>query len=353
MRAKRLFICACILALSTLTAPLLAQEGGPPNFVKMFRSETFREGQKKAGKTVMRSFWNGKGSNLMTMQLLSEREVREAWNVTDEQHGKIQGAMMGMFTNPELAAEMKEMGELQSSGKVFGDNADPASEKRFVELQSKMVETMMEKLPAEMDKVLTDEQKRKSQEFQLAAMSDIPLVTPDMFKALDLSEDQTKKMEDIRKELEPQFDKLGEELIDAQMKIQDKLFETMEKEGAFAEGPAMFEKMQEIRKRLQAEDPEIKKLNEDIKNRGQHFVAQLKIKMFDVLTDEQWDRLQKIVDNPPDYVKNMIKKMKAQMGGGDGTDVSKNVMEAWKPGEPIPDEYRQQRQKKAFPAKEE
>jgi Ni/Co efflux regulator RcnB len=69
--------------------------------------------------------------------------------------------------------------------------------------------------------------------------------------------------------------------------------------------------------------------------------------MFDVLTDEQWDRMLDLIDNPPDYVKKILRKWK---------EASEKAAEwapgpnSWQPGDPIPEKYRQERQTKGnFP----
>jgi len=70
---------------------------------------------------------------------------------------------------------------------------------------------------------------------------------------------------------------------------------------------------------------------------------QFRIKMFDVLTDEQWLRIQDLVDHPPEYIKVFLKKVKA--------NIEKNARDtgwqpgpgSWQPGDAIPEAYRQER----------
>jgi Ni/Co efflux regulator RcnB len=68
-------------------------------------------------------------------------------------------------------------------------------------------------------------------------------------------------------------------------------------------------------------------------------------KMFDVLTDEQWARLQKLIDNPPEHAKAYAKKLKEQMGESEKTGGAwQPGPNSWRPGDPIPEQYRQQRE---------
>ena len=67
--------------------------------------------------------------------------------------------------------------------------------------------------------------------------------------------------------------------------------------------------------------------------------------MFDVLTDEQWRRLQDLIDNPPAHARVLVQKLREQRGE---TEENKNNIwvpgpGSWRPGDPIPEVYRIQR----------
>ena len=93
-----------------------------------------------------------------------------------------------------------------------------------------------------------------------------------------------------------------------------------------------------------AEDPEYKKIQEEILSQSQAFSEKFKIRMFDVLTDEQWARLLALIDNPPAHAQVLGKRLRerqgenAQTGGGYIPGPG-----AWQPGDPIPAQYRQER----------
>jgi Ni/Co efflux regulator RcnB len=96
---------------------------------------------------------------------------------------------------------------------------------------------------------------------------------------------------------------------------------------------------------------------------GRQLSDDLKIEMFDVLTDEQWDRFQNLVDNPPDYIKKIIAQVSGKFVSAASAPVaSKPSVDgaksdawqpgpgSWQPGDPIPEKYRQERnEKRNFP----
>jgi hypothetical protein len=73
--------------------------------------------------------------------------------------------------------------------------------------------------------------------------------------------------------------------------------------------------------------------------------------MFDVLTDEQMEKLQNLIDHPPDYIKTKIAEMKKMQGKN--IDPIQALLNSWKPGDPIPEEYKKHRNsRKTFPTEE-
>jgi Ni/Co efflux regulator RcnB len=67
------------------------------------------------------------------------------------------------------------------------------------------------------------------------------------------------------------------------------------------------------------------------------------MKMFDVLTDAQWTRLQNLIDNPPHYIKEYLKQQKKYRDEAEKQEVLVPGPDSWQPGDPIPEEYRQER----------
>jgi Spy/CpxP family protein refolding chaperone len=194
----------------------------------------------------------------------------------------------------------------------------------------------------EISELFTPEQKRKIQEFQLAAMSEILLPSPDMFDALDLTEAQKQEMEEIKKSLEPEWEETLEQIVNADMLFQSKLDEYERQLGVARTSVPSQTQMDAIQKYLTTNTESIR-LRKETADKAKSFSTQFYPKMFDVLTDEQWMRLQNLIDNPPEYVKEYLEFQKKFR---DKTEKKEEWMpgpNSWRPGDPIPEQYRQER----------
>ena len=220
--------------------------------------------------------------------------------------------------------------------------------------------------------VLTSEQRQKVNETFLANMVEMPMATPDMFEALNLTDAQKQQMSAIKKELAPDFEQHLESFVNDSSTLQNKVLDELEKQGGLPtpvtiewmdgeEGKRiMEEKMREgvenakvvqektlaVHKKLM-QDPEYKKISEGLFNNSKAFSMKFNTKMFDVLTDEQWKRLQDLIDNPPDYAKAFGKKLKAERAAREQAGTWQPGPDSWRPGDPIPEEYRQKRNERS------
>jgi Spy/CpxP family protein refolding chaperone len=340
---KPQLLSAAVLCLFLLSASAYAQ---PPNFAEMRKSPQVQQTMKTSMKTVMRSFWDGRGANLMAMGFLQDPEMRTALGVSDEQYQSIQNPMARIGEIPEFQKITEEMQTLRDPNDPFMQNADEETQKKFAALQERMMAVVMNSQADVIENTLTPEQKQKLKEAQLSNMGEIPVIAPSMFEALNLTDAQKQQMEKIKKDLEPEFAKNLDSFADNSMIMADKMFDEMEKQGGvnFANSEEAREKLLAIQKKLRA-DPEYKKIEDDMQSQGKAFATQFKTKMFDVLTDEQWARLQKLTDDPPEFAKLVLKKMKEQRGESEkrGAAAWQPGPDSWKPGDAIPEQYRQER----------
>ncbi len=342
----------CVIALAGVVS---AQ--APVDIGKMMRSKSMRQLQQNAAKTALRSFWNGGGSSLMFQQLiLQDADFREGFGISEEQgdqmRQKMTETMQKAFMNdPEFKTLQAQMQKLHDPADPFLENAPEEKQQEFARLQEKITDIAIRRMSEATEGEMTSEQKRKMKEFQISTMSEIPIVSPDMFEALDLSEQQRKQLNEIKKELEPEFERNMDDIIGLQFKAMDKAYDIIEKEGGEISDQKVFqEKLVAALEKVQKEHPEFKELEKSIIEKGRGFSEKLKFKMFDVLTDEQMERMGQLIDNPPDYVGKMLAKMKERRGsGGDGN--WQPGLDSWKPGDPIPEEYKKQRKERRFPSK--
>jgi Ni/Co efflux regulator RcnB len=363
MKAKSLFIAVS----SLLFLPLVGYaQPQMPSAAQMRQSPMIQQAMKSGTKTALRSFWDGRGSNLMLLGLIHDSEMRSTLGISDEKFQEIMGAAApsNILNNPEVQQLMEEMQGIADPSDPLMQNASEETINKFLDMQERIQSLTMSSLLDAIDNALPPEQKQKMQEAQLAIMGEMPIVSPSIFEALHLTDEQKQAMEEIKKGLESEFEKHLETFADGTVVMANKMFEEIDKQGGlenFFGGdpatvqermPAIQEKMQAIQKKL-LENPEYKKVHTELETAGKAFSTKFQTKMFDVLTDEQWKRLQELTDNPPEFAKMLLKKIKEQRGEAEKAEVWAPGPNSWKPGDPIPAQYRQERNTRSrFPRAE-
>ena len=331
----------------------------------MMRSPAMQQSQRNAAKQMMNTFWNGDGSHMLTLNLLQQNnDFREGIGVSQEQTQKFQKAMrdisMSLVDDPTVKPFRDEMEKLTADmpGGPFGEGVSEETQQRFFEIQAdmtmKMMEMMGEKMANFVNENLTPDQMKKVREFQISTMGEIPIISPNMFEALDLSDAQREQLNGIKKELEPEFGKHVDKMIDMQMKHTEKFQDAMmERLDGVTDDEERRRIIESIDREIRQSHPEIQREMDEVMESGKGFANRLKFRMIDVLTDEQMELLAELVDNPPDYVKKIIAQIRKQMGEDDSPGGASGEWRpgpnSWKPGDPIPEEYRQQREERRFP----
>ena len=289
-------------------------------------------------KDRMRLFWSGEGETLLTGSLLEDPDIRSVWGISDEQLQQMKD--MGMeYIQKNIELQMV-------IGKIENDDG---TYEVVVERGGMDEEQSAEVLTYIFDNALTPEQKQKKSEMLTAFMPETPIISLSIFEALDLTEDQKQQMEEIKKELDSEFESVLDEFAGNHMFLLEKVFGELEKQG---EGRAMTERRQQsFVEKLLAEDPEYKAVHDENQFKTKAFSMRYKTRVFDVLTDEQWTRLQELIGNPPELTRVLLKKLKEQRGESETTKPWQPGPGSWQPGDPIPEQYRQERMEKRFPVR--
>jgi Spy/CpxP family protein refolding chaperone len=343
MKTKLLLAISCLLF---FVVTVHAQQDDSPQsdfeiirqMLAQMQSPMVQQAVKVSTKSMFRSFWDGQGTNTMVFGLLQDPEFRTALNVSDEQYQQIQNGFISTINTPEN----QELRRLEQE--AIGRDYDEEIMSRLLELMERSTASMMSTMSDAIDNALTPEQKQKMQEIQLAAMGEMPIISPGIFEILNLTNAQKQQMEDVKKELEPEFEKHLETFVDGMTAISRKEFAEFERLGEYSDGEDIQKRMQTVRKNLM-EDSEFKKIFDEIHSSGKAFAAQFQVKMFDVLTDEQWTRLLDLIDNPPEHARMFIKKMRERRGVSESRRGGgwQPAPDSWQPGDPIPEAYRIQR----------
>jgi Spy/CpxP family protein refolding chaperone len=260
----------------------------------------------------------------------------------DERYQEIIDNSIGVFS--ELQPLIDRRRELTKS--VENLATVPEEIKNELIALHEMIDTpFLEKVCKGIAEMLTAEQKQKFGELQIATMSVNPFYGLSIFEVLDLTDEQRTEMERIKKELEPEFERMLDSFIDATI-ASERIFDAARQELPAELFPEeRTEKVKEIHSRLMRENPEYKKATERILKQGRDFQDRFKVRMFDVLTDEQMAKLVRLVNNPPEVAKRFLAEMKKMIGEQEASGWQPGPG-SWQPGDPIPEGYLQQRQER-------
>ena len=158
------------------------------------------------------------------------------------------------------------------------------------------------------DRRLSDNQKKQLHEVEISLTSILPFVNPGMYNALDLTKKQQHALEGIIKKLEPEYEKIVDDfLASAQAFLGEEV-----------------EEMMKMNIRSKKEYDEIyyssekklfkQKSIQEVFKRGYRFVDQLELEISAILTDVQKQKMENLINNPSDIVKEYIDSFKKEYG---------------------------------------
>ena len=345
-------ICVCVFLWVSLFTPNL-----PAQFVKDWinrnRSETFQKEQNIYEKIRQRLFWNGKGANLIMDLTNDAPEMRRGLGLSDEQWEQLhqaQEAAENDFNNSPLANEYRaEMEKFNIKDDPYLLSISEEAKREYLELQENLFTKLYERRAEAIEKIITLEQRQKIKEFQLATMSVMPYFDGKSFEALGLSESQKEQMRQIHADMSADYEKTLDELVVLDLRRTKLLTDAVEKSG-IETAEEFNEKLRTIAEELEQENPEYKNIPLKMRDKGKEFMDRLKFRMFDVLTDEQLERLSDLLDHPPAHAKKFIETVRKYIGEQEPNRITPGFLDAWQPGDPIPEEYKEHRKAK-FPKK--
>jgi len=344
----------------------------------LMRSPAVMQAQSNAQRQMMNSLWDGNRSMHITLGFLQREDFREGVGISEEQLQRIMQSPHNLLENdPRVRQIREEMMEFQTQNgdPFFGENASEATRRQFVELQMRMETTVqdfiMETTTNAMQQNLAPEQIQRIKEAQISTMSAVPIISPSMFEALDLSDAQKRQLDGIKNEMQPEFEKRVNAMVDMQMTqrtMQKNVQESLERINQITDPDERRRLLENLQATIDRVSPEIHRAMHEVQETGRAFSDALKFRMFDVLTDAQWSRMVDLIDNPPEYIRKMFAERNAvgqQSGqspdsgwvpGADAWQPGGWVpgADAWRPGDTIPEGYRIERNtRRGFPRGEE
>ena len=322
--------------------------------------------QKSGMKQMLGSAWKNDGPNFLVMELLKQDNFREGIGVSVEQMQNIQEAMSGVGStlqdDPRIKPLQDEMSRLMMGhDNPFADDVPAETRMRFLGLQVQM-QTMaqniaMEKLPNAITENLAPDQLKKVGELQISVMSELPFVSPNMFEALDLSGTQKQQLGGIKKEMEPEFEKMVDKMIEGQLKFAEITQNLLAEKLEGVTDPKEREMIQKnITDIVRKSHPDLQRMDAELRESRLRLTEKLKGEMSEILTDAQRKRMRDLIDNPPDYIQKMIAQGQKEIGAGNsmpnmwqpGPDSWQPGPNSWQPGDSVPN-YQQPRNEGRFP----
>jgi len=339
----------------------------PPgvDFIQAQRSYMTQIPMKNNWKTDIRQDWNGQRADSRIFSVMRDPNLRAIWDISDEQYQQLQDVEdnidIARQNDPEYQThreEVQAMLDMMNPDDPFPLNADEETMDKWLEISERGSAWMTNYYSNAIRSILTPEQQQKIQELQLVRMEDIPIVSPYLFEALGLTDEQKQQMEEIQEELETEFESQLEDFVNGQLFLVSMAYDELEKLGV-KDIDGMMEEWDTVISVL-AENPEYKQVMDEAQSRSKQFSTQFRTRLYEVLTDEQWIRLQDLINNPPEHILAFRKAFRLS-GGDEETaemtdkpDVWVPGPNSWRPGDPIPEEYRIERNRRSrFPRGEE
>jgi len=354
MKSKLFLTVSCLLLFATLGQAQQEEQSATPSPEEIARLQALQTSFGKSFlESLVRQHWdNHQGLNHELQQAFCDPDIRAAWGISEEQRRQIDAhaaskiehineSMSGSITFS--AVKNEETGDINFTMALTDTNVTPEEMQSIAE---KIMELTANVQLDAMNSTLTSEQWQKMNESLLANIGEMPIISPNMFVALDLTDAQKEQMEQIKKVLEPEFEKTLENWVNGELTLMEKMVEALKKEERTPRPSAT-----KLRQELMVKDPEFKRIYEENQSKGKAFSTKFKTQMFDVLTDEQWARLQKLIDNPPEHALVFRKHLKKQRGETEESEANEKPgmwipgPGAWQPGgtSAIPEGYRQER----------
>ena len=350
-----------IFVLISMPQILLAQEWG--NLDKLLRhmQSPHTRLESEAGlRARYRSLWNGRGGTFESMEMfLSAPEGRQALNLTETQADRLayfhdeEQAMRRGQNIPGLA-ELEAEADKILEDNPYLENATEEQKKRYGELAESASYLMFDDVMNEVETVLSPEQMLQIREVELQLLPEIGLPSPAMFESLGLTDEQKEKMAAIKKQMEQEFEKLLSEVVAVEHEIHRQLaekFTALCKENPPASFEEFMQKLKSEQKKLN-KNAEVRKKRQQVADKGKLLATRLKFGLMNVLTDEQLDKMQRIIENMPEFIKAKLAELRREREEMEKSDQWTPGPNSWRPGDGTPEEFKRRRIEKAFPQTE-
>lgn len=341
-------------------APIFAQGNG---FLEELRSPRWLLYQEAQDRPGYYAAWEGK-SSWVALRLMMRSGNDSELALSEEQSGKFDY----LRKDNELAAEwfrkkMTEKDETLLKAQEKNDrayrkidpdlgNLSPELKKEFLDSYREMISLWHDEMQSDISATLSEDQMNKLRAVELQILPEIGMPNPEMFAPLGLSEEQQEQMREIKEKMQPIFEAQLNDAMAARKEYLSLMVENLAEAMKNDEDGVMGnlnKAMMEAAEKASADEKLVEKFKQNAL-RGSKFANKLKERLMNVLTDEQLDAMQKILDQTPESLKKMLAESKSEREKAEKEKTYAPGPDSWRPGDGSPEEFKQRRKKgEVFP----
>lgn len=352
------------------TDGVLAQNDPDRIAIRYIIAPTHAWSQSAVMRNSTRTMWNGNGTWMRMHFYLGSPEGKDDLGLSAEQRERLSifddslENVLLQYSEPRMRKEGSEYANAwQAMSKLLPQNDRFLEKATPEEIESYREEYMnLAEVPSQIrdrdfnhviEETLTPEQLLRLRTVELQLSPEIGLTNPAVLEPLGLSEDQRAELEAAKKEMEPEFERYLAEstqlTVEGTAKISAALAEAFQKNPnlTIEERDVVIKAEHEKNQNDESRNQKWKQLRE----RQKEIATRLKRKFMDVLTDEQLDKMQQLIDNAPAVVKKELEKLREYRLAWEKSGSWRPGPGSWQPGDGIPAEYKIERKKGRFPRK--
>jgi hypothetical protein len=255
----------------------------------------------------------------------------------------------GKNPTPELVKARDALKAVLLPGDPLFEHATEEQKRAFIEADVKIEGLFQKSLQTTIVETLTPEQMREVRKLEMQLMSQVGIPFPAMFEILDLTNEQKKEMDKISDEMYVEYDRLVLEFLTLESDERYAKYRSELKGKTFASLEELSKSLGEVRNRYVVANPDGGKRGMEFFERGTKLVTLLQNRMMNVLTDEQLIKMQKILDETPEFAKKIIAESKAKRAEQEKSPQYVPGPDSWRPGDPLPVQFKEERKSGRFP----
>ncbi|MDR1959773.1 MAG: hypothetical protein LBQ54_12145 [Planctomycetaceae bacterium] len=255
--------------------------------------------------------------------------------------------------DPEFMQFFAALEAVQLPDDPYLERATEEQQRKFVEVHKAFFDLLPRYMDEEIEATFIPEQWQTLQTVKMQLMPEMGLPVPSLFEPLGLSDEQREQMETVKQSMNAEFETLLDGLVEIR-KEQIKemaalLTESPEGDISDLSEENFIEKMQEASKKA-FQSEKIRRKTKENNEQGKKLATELKMRLMNVLTDEQLDRMQELIDNMPDFAVSALDMMSKQRQEREKKKQRDLSPDAWRPGDGVPEQFKKERKSGQFPS---